>query len=68
VLWTIRIEQGAAVIDTASATGLALAPTSKDEVVNSASGIQLTLLRGPRGIRGFTATIKRLRGIAFERL
>lgn len=68
VLWTIRIEKGAAVIDTASATGLALALTSKDEVVNSASGIRLTLLRGPRGIRGFTATLKGLRGIAFERL
>jgi hypothetical protein len=36
--------------------------------VNSASGIQLTLSRGPRGIRGCTATIKGLRGIAFERI
>jgi hypothetical protein len=68
VLWTIRIDKGAAVIDLFDETGVPLTMTSKDEVGSTKGGIGLTIRRGPRGIRGFTALAYGLRGIVFERL
>jgi hypothetical protein len=68
VLWTIRSEKGAAVIDLFDESGIPLAMTSKDEVTSAKGGIGLTIQRGPRGIRGFTALAYGLRGIVFERL
>jgi hypothetical protein len=69
VLWTIRVEKGAPVIDTATGTGAAVGLTSKDEVAISKIGASLTLQRGPRGaIRGFTGSLGNVRGIVFERL
>ena len=68
VMWTIRIVNGAAVIDTVTETGVALELTSKDEVGNSKSGIGIVIQRGPRGIRGFAIAVESLRGIVFDRL
>ncbi|MDQ3337246.1 MAG: beta-lactamase family protein [Myxococcota bacterium] len=68
VLWTIRIEKGAAVIDVFDQTGLPLEMTGKDEIASTKGGIGLTIQRGPRGIRGLAASAFGVRGIVFERL
>jgi CubicO group peptidase (beta-lactamase class C family) len=67
-MWTVRVDGTQVVVDGRGLDAGKLDPTSKDEAGSSKEGFSIKLVRGPRGVTGFTCDAGNVRGIVFERL
>jgi CubicO group peptidase (beta-lactamase class C family) len=68
VVWTIRLEGGAAVIDGPNLDAAPLSFTTATDAASAPVDIAISLAKGPKGITGFAMTSGSLRGLRFDRI